>query len=56
MPSFFEDSNTLTPEKLKKAYRTLGMQYYLDRNPNGEETFKALNNANEAFKAHLRIE
>ena len=49
------DINQLTPEQLKKAYRTLAKQYHPDVNPNGTEALQAINNANEVLRARLGV-
>lgn len=52
------DLSTLTPEKLKKAYRTLALSHHPDRNPDNQaakEAFQAINEANEVLKNHLGV-
>lgn len=49
------DMSTLTPEKLKQAYRTLALKYHPDKNPNGLDAIKEINAANSALKKRLGV-
>lgn len=52
------DLNSLTKDKLRKAYHNLAIKYHPDRHPEdkpkAEEIFKAINNANKALSDSVK--